>query len=335
MSGQGTISVVIKAPAGFTSGTVKVLAKNCKGNSGTRTKNVTGAATAPTFQNGGDDNKTVGVCAGSHHDYEVAFMAAATSFTWSGPAGSIVSDKKGHTGNPLTVVGTDPYGEYEVTITFPGGFTSGNVTVYANSLCGPGPAVTLAVRSTPLQPGTISGPSPVCKHSYQYYSIPAVAGATSYTWTATNGVSIYSGQGTTTARLKFYNATSSSTVVSVKANNSCGSSAVRTKTVSINTSCKVAADGSEVTEAIALTSFTAYPNPTSGKATITFDSDRDAKYSLKVVDMIGRVMISENVSAVEGFNSKEINLENVAKGIYLISVQTEGDEAQTLRLIVE
>ena len=79
----------------------------------------------------------------------------------------------------------------------------------------------------------------------------------------------------------------------------------------------------------------AYPNPTSGKATVTFTSDRTAKYSLRVVDMIGKVLISQDVAVVEGYNTKEINLENVAKGIYLISVQTEEGNAQTLRLIVE
>ena len=84
-----------------------------------------------------------------------------------------------------------------------------------------------------------------------------------------------------------------------------------------------------------MNSLVAYPNPTTGKATITFNSDRDAKYSLKVVDVIGRVLISENISAVEGYNMKEINLENVAKGLYLVSVQTEGGQAQTLRLVVE
>ena len=46
-------------------------------------------------------------------------------------------------------------------------------------------------------------------------------------------------------------------------------------------------------------------------------------------------MIDDSVSAKEGYNEKEINLENVAKGLYFISVQTEGAEAKTLRIIVE
>ena len=51
--------------------------------------------------------------------------------------------------------------------------------------------------------------------------------------------------------------------------------------------------------------------------------------------MIGKVLISENLSVVAGYNTKEINLENVSKGIYMISVQTEDGNAQSLRLIVE
>jgi hypothetical protein len=46
-------------------------------------------------------------------------------------------------------------------------------------------------------------------------------------------------------------------------------------------------------------------------------------------------MISQTVSAAEGFNTTELNLENTAKGLYFVTLQTEGGEAQTLRLVVE
>jgi hypothetical protein len=84
-----------------------------------------------------------------------------------------------------------------------------------------------------------------------------------------------------------------------------------------------------------LNSLVAYPNPTTGKATITFNSDREGKYSLKVMDPIGRVLITEIISALKGYNMKEINLANVSKGMYLVSVQSEGKSAKSLRLIVE
>ena len=46
-------------------------------------------------------------------------------------------------------------------------------------------------------------------------------------------------------------------------------------------------------------------------------------------------MIEETISSVDGYNAKEINLDTFAKGIYMISVQTEGMEAKTLRIVVE
>lgn len=79
----------------------------------------------------------------------------------------------------------------------------------------------------------------------------------------------------------------------------------------------------------------AYPNPTSGKAAISFTSDKDAKYSFKVVDAIGKVMVNETITAVAGYNQKDINLEGVAKGIYFVSLQTEGNSVQTLQVVVQ
>ena len=78
-----------------------------------------------------------------------------------------------------------------------------------------------------------------------------------------------------------------------------------------------------------------YPNPASEKATIAFFSNRNSNYVMRVVDVIGQVLISERISAVEGYNEKEINLEKVSKGLYVVFVQAEGGEIKSLRLIVE
>ena len=313
-------------------------AKNCRGNSGTRTKNITGNPTLPVWHNSGGHNITVGACAVSTIAYEVAAISGVNVFVWSAPAGAIIYDRRGHSGNPLTVTGTDPVDhEWLVDVKFPAGFVSGNITVYGQNACGNGPTATLTVRSKPSTPGLISGNSSACKffNNIRCYSIAAVTGATSYTWTASNGATIYSGQGSTNACVRFRYATSSSVTITVKANNSCGSSATSSKIVTVG-NCKTATDSIEIEmPGNALTSLVAYPNPTSGKVFVTFTSDRNAKYSLKVVDVIGRVLISENISAVSGYNEKEINLENVAKGLYLVSVQTEGGEVQTLRMVVE
>ena len=52
--------------------------------------------------------------------------------------------------------------------------------------------------SPATQPGAISGTTPVCVGTSYTYSIPAVANASSYTWTVPAGWVINSGQGTTT-----------------------------------------------------------------------------------------------------------------------------------------
>ena len=127
---------MISAPAGFSSGTISVIATNCKGNSAAKTKTVYGATlSAPSFSCGNSgDNFTVGVCAGSTQEFEICTPTGATSVTWSAPAGAVISDGV-HTGNPITETSGNPNhgGEFEVDITFPSNFVSGTVTVYATN----------------------------------------------------------------------------------------------------------------------------------------------------------------------------------------------------------
>jgi len=54
-----------------------------------------------------------------------------------------------------------------------------------------------------------------------------------------------------------------------------------------------------------------------------------------VRDVLGKVLGSDDYVAVEGLNEREFNLEGVAEGMYFITIQTEGQESQTLRIIVE
>jgi len=80
----------------------------------------------------------------------------------------------------------------------------------------------------------------------------------------------------------------------------------------------------------------AYPNPTSGKMNVIFNGAAKEKYTLKVVDMIGNVLISNVITAVDGErNTHDLDLTNVAKGMYLLSIQKEGAEAETMRIVVE
>lgn len=82
---------------------------------------------------------------------------------------------------------------------------------------------------TPPQPGTISGLTTICSGSGNTYSVAAVNGATSYTWTLPSG---WTGTSTTNS----INTTASSTSgnITVTANNACGSSTPQTLAITVN-----------------------------------------------------------------------------------------------------
>lgn len=66
-----------------------------------------------------------------------------------------------------------------------------------------------------------------------------------------------------------------------------------------------------------------------------FESANAAKYVISVVDVTGRTIISDEVNAAEGINMHELDLTKVAKGIYLVRMETAGEQAQLLKVTVE
>jgi hypothetical protein len=185
-------------------------------------------------------------------------------------------------------------------------------------------------------PGNINGPSSACKSSTQTYSIPVVPGATSYLWTITGGALIAGGQGTTSVQVNFTGASSNSAVLSVYATSTtCSNSPTRTKNINVILTCKVSNPSIMEQEVSGINEIFVYPNPTSGKVTLSVNSTINEKYNLKVLDIIGKVVFNEDVTFMEGQNTKEIILEKVSNGIYFLSILSEGMEAKTIRIVVE
>lgn len=89
----------------------------------------------------------------------------------------------------------------------------------------------LTIQAKPSQPGPITGDTLVCTGSSQLYSVPAVPGATSYTWTIPTG---WTGSSTTTSVNTI--AGISGGIISVTANNACGSSLPATRPVTTTSS---------------------------------------------------------------------------------------------------
>lgn len=92
-----------------------------------------------------------------------------------------------------------------------------------------------AVTATPGAISTAGGVATICPGDTKTYSIVAVAGATSYTWTPPTGGNITTGQGTTQVTISYTAAFTASGTLRVVANNACGFSAAKSLTIKRNT----------------------------------------------------------------------------------------------------
>ncbi|WP_026837759.1 T9SS type A sorting domain-containing protein [Gillisia sp. JM1] len=155
------------------------------------------------------------VCPGiSSLSYSVAVVTNATSYEWSLPNGW------SGTSTSNTISATS------------GATGSGTISVKAKNDCGTSTAETFAVtvlNGTPNTPGIITGDSQVCPVISKTYSITAVSGATDYEWTLPSG---WNGSSTTNS-IDITTGASGSGNISVRAKNSCGTSAAKTLAVTV------------------------------------------------------------------------------------------------------
>ncbi len=76
-----------------------------------------------------------------------------------------------------------------------------------------------------------------------------------------------------------------------------------------------------IIEASGLTNITLKPNPSSGNFTLSFETDKPEEIQIKIFDAIGQLIKEEAPVKVSGTYTKEINLGNVAKGIYILQLK--------------
>ncbi|MBC7777552.1 MAG: proprotein convertase P-domain-containing protein, partial [Phycisphaerae bacterium] len=158
-------------------------------------------APAPTTPLG--DNT---VCAGAQESYSIPIVANATGYSWT-ITGGIIASGQGTT-NVIVDWGNSP---------------SGQICVNASGACGISQDVCLSVQITspPVSP-VVLGNANACPGSNATYSVANIAGATTYTWTVTNG-SITAGQGSNTLQV-LWDVNAASGIVCANASNLCGAS---------------------------------------------------------------------------------------------------------------
>ncbi|MBK7432382.1 MAG: T9SS type A sorting domain-containing protein [Bacteroidetes bacterium] len=399
LTGQGTNTITVSIPAGFGQGSVQVYSTNCFGKSAVKGILITGipthgyAVTGPTY-----------VCANGTGTYSMPVVTGATSYVWtvSGDATlgtntlspttttQVINFGPTWTTGTVTVAAVNACGSYvksfvvrstpvqpgsisgpgnnlcntsatysivavagatsylwsvppgvtivgsatglSVNVVFGPTFTtaSANICVSAVNSCGTGPARCYTVTSRPPAP-VITGPASVCKSNAAVaYTISPVAGASSYSWLVTGGATITPAPSGLSATVNYNTAISTSAVVRANAYNACGISANALKNVTVSLLCREAN-----ANVISTTEFSAYPNPTTGKLTLSFDSETKSKYLVEVENIIGVKMLVEVVNLQEGNNLHELDLSTYAKGMYFLSIKAEGAETKTIRIVVE
>ncbi|MBP6513058.1 MAG: T9SS type A sorting domain-containing protein, partial [Bacteroidia bacterium] len=153
------------------------------------------------------------VCPGLSKAYSCPAVSGATNYIWTAPANATITNGQGTT---------------NITISYLTGFTSGNITVQAQSSCGTSLVKSVVVKSVPGMPKAITGGIRNLCNSVVTYSVPAsTTGGTSHTWYVPASATILSGQGTTSINVQWPTLNITGASICVESNNVCGASPLR------------------------------------------------------------------------------------------------------------
>ena len=196
-------------------------------------------------------------------------------------------------------------------------------------------SITITVNPKPAKPVSMTVPAKICKQATIQLTVGAVNSATSYTWTVPAGWSIVSGQGTRTVVVKTGKASAD---VKVAAVNSCGSSAVYTKRITLG-NCNATSSAVLVTSAIrpvaggevdtdAALNIQTYPNPSTNYFTVR--NNNSFVIQLRMVQASGQVV--EAFSQVQPGAAVEFGA-RYRPGIYL--VEATGNGLKTTKKVIK
>ena len=153
------------------------------------------------------------------------YNSSASAVTLTGsPVGGTFSGP-GISGNTFTPSTAGVGGPYTITYSYTDANTCSNSSAQQTRVAN------CAVPRTPGAITTVGGTSTVCPGDTKSYSIVAVTGALSYTWTPPTGGTITAGQGTTQITIVYNQSFTASSPLKVVSNNNCGFSTARSLTI--------------------------------------------------------------------------------------------------------
>jgi hypothetical protein len=256
-----------------------------------------------------------GLCGVGDFSFSVPKVATATSYTWASPLGCTVSN-------------TNLDGS-TITLHAPANFSSGMLSVTANNVCGSSRAQTKTLSALPGKPGTIAGPtSATASQIGLKYSVPAVTGLT-YTWTVPGEAKITAGQSTSQITVTWG---SISGYVTVRASNNCGSSSWNNTYVTL-TNALNALTQTENVQIVHQKEIMIYPNPAKDIAYLSFETSDEYKYTVELFDIRGKLLLQKSGIAQAGLNNVVVNVDQLTKGLYIVTFRNDRGERKTMKLI--
>jgi hypothetical protein len=310
ISGQGTASITVSFGTGFVSGQISVTVTTLCGTTYQQSKALTKVPSAAGAING-----PTCISAGSSYTYSIGAVSGATSYQWSVPANATI---------------TSGQGTATVVIQYSGSFSGGTITVTPSNTCGSGSSSSVSIGLTPVMPTLINGPLTACTGNTLTYSVPPVAGATSYIWAVPVGMTIVGP--TTGASIQVsVNSAFIAGVISCKSVTGCGSSTmVYTNTIS-NAGCTsqfiINDDTNPASVEISKGSIDkAYISDVeAGSMIFSFENDIFLEQiTIQIGDSLGLLYLNEQYIAEDGFNSYILDLKNLDPGTYKLTVLDDG-----------
>jgi hypothetical protein len=275
------------------------------------------------------------VCGGaSGVAYSVAAVSGATAYVWTLPAGATIASGSGTN---------------SITVNFAGNASSGNITVYANNLCGNGatsPPFAVTVNPLPGDAGTITGPASVCEgETGVVYTVSPISGATGYMWTVPTGATIMSGGNTNSIVVDFSLAAVSGNITAL-GTNSCGNgnvspnfavtvNAVPAAPVVTNTHTTLYSSAPTGNQWYYSATQTGTGAPIAGATGQTYDATLDGWY-WSVVTLNGCSSVESNrvqilTTGIGSHSSSAINIYPVPNdGQFNVSISTVSSESFTI-----
>lgn len=317
-----TISVAISST--FASGSITVKSSNACSVSSVRSISISRATSTPGVISG-----PALVCGLTTATYSIAAVTGATGYTWILPTG--VTSINGS--SPIVTTSTS------ITVNFAASFNSGSITVKANNACTSGPSRSLIISKAPSAPGVISGPTAICTLTSANYSISAVNGASSYSWTLPVGVTTTTGANTLTTITPSISVVITTAFVSgtitVKANGACATSAARTLVLGnclrSTTIINSISDGENNPVSVKI-----YPNPNNGVFNVVYVSEVSSELMVEIYDVQGRLVLSQKENIMEGENLFNYRSVITEKGMYFLKlVDVTNNFIETKNLIIQ